>query len=564
MMKIEARFGDPWNADNPLGYNAILVADEQEVMLVHGEKMLDDYELNAEFVPVKYGGRLCRVDSLIRIMRTVYCYDPALGLGYGISSLIAAVNIWTAGNDEHCQEAAKLLLNNRKIACSYYEFSHGNDLLNVDFEAMSDGEDLFLNGSKHVAANIKLADVLVIFARDARENGNRNHSLIFVNKSRISSEQMKYLPRFNSAGMRGVQLGGVEFTNCRLTGDRILGTMGHGFETAIRSFQVTRTILSGVSVGIVDTGLRIVFRYGQERKLYGKNILELPYVRSVLANVFADLLICDCCSMVVARAIHLLPRESSLYASTIKFLLPKILIDAMNQLSMVLGAQSYLRTGKYAIFQKLWRDLKPSSFGHAGRIACQMAILPLLPRLAKSAWLKSETIRLPEVFKLDGDLPTLSFESLRITTGKFDPLMASLQEFITYESGNTSTEYKDIFDQATYFIDELKILQNLCRDIPPAELTVKASVESYNLTQRYALILAASICLNVWWHNKTQEDNFLNGSAWIKAALYRLRQQLDNQQSALPELIRENLLTELLQRYEHQHSFDLYNNPVCG
>ncbi|KOG86370.1 hypothetical protein ADK38_31440, partial [Streptomyces varsoviensis] len=73
---------------HPLGFTAVLEADERAEMFADGESALDAYGLNAEFVPVAHGGRLTRVDHLVEIMRTVYRRDPCLGLGYGFSSFI--------------------------------------------------------------------------------------------------------------------------------------------------------------------------------------------------------------------------------------------------------------------------------------------------------------------------------------------------------------------------------------------------------------------------------------------------------------------------------------------
>jgi hypothetical protein len=109
-VELDDRFGDPWDADNPLGYAAVLAADERAELLAAGEAMLDNFRLGAEFVPTALGGRLSRLDHLIEIMRVVFRRDPCLGLGYGASSLIAAVNVWTGGREAQRRYVADLLI----------------------------------------------------------------------------------------------------------------------------------------------------------------------------------------------------------------------------------------------------------------------------------------------------------------------------------------------------------------------------------------------------------------------------------------------------------------------
>lgn len=562
--ELEIMFGNPWDNDNPTGISAILKADEKQEMLSNGEKLLDEFGLNSEFIPTQYGGRLTRVDQLIQVMRSVFRHDPCLGLGYGGSSFIASCNIWASGSEEQCKEVAQLMLKNRKLACSYYELAHGNDLTSIEFEAFKDGDDILLNGSKQITSNIQRADIVVIYARTDHGLGSRKHSLVLVNKSTVPADTMEYLPRFPSVGMRGVQLGGVEFKNCPLPSNRILGNKGSALETAIRSFQITRTALPGMFIGILDTGLRTVIRYAYSRKLYGKPVINLPQVRTALVDSFVDLLLCDCFSTVVARSIHVLPRETSVYAPAIKYMVPKVLIPAMNRLSSVLGAQFYLRDGEYSIFQKLLRDLKPIGFGHVARVACQMTILPQLPRLAKNSWLSDDDAP-DQIFELDGELPQLSYEKLSIDAGGRDRLMGSLtsaqKKISKYPSDNMQ---KELLRLLNVFISELENLQRECVELNPSELTVTASPEIYDLSNRYAVILTSSSCINIWINNKHNEILKLDNPAWIIAILIRLCSHLNKQSELIPEHIESQLFNQLLVRYNNAKSFDLMNRELPG
>ncbi|MFJ7256644.1 acyl-CoA dehydrogenase family protein [Streptomyces sp. NPDC098085] len=350
-------------------------------------------------------------------MRSVYRRDPCLGLGYGVSSFIAAVNVWAAGSEEQCRQVAGLLLKNRKVAVAHHELAHGNDMVGTEFEAMPgpDGR-LLLNGRKEVVTNIRRADAVVMFARTDCGPGSRSHSQILVDKARIPDGRMRYLPRYSTVGMRGVQLGGMEFQDCPLPADTMVGPQGHGLETALKSFQVTRTTLVAMFTGILDTALRTTLRHLASRRLYGRPVTELPEVHSVLAATHADLLLCDAFSTVAARAIHLAPAETAIYSSAVKFFVSKVLMDAMHRLSTLLGAHFYVREGDHAIFQKLLRDNQLAGFGRAARAACQMQLLPQLPLLARRSWRGAEALP-EELFRLDAELPPVPFERLAVSAG---------------------------------------------------------------------------------------------------------------------------------------------------
>jgi alkylation response protein AidB-like acyl-CoA dehydrogenase len=561
--ELEHRFGDPWDDDNPAGFKAILASDERAEMHAAGEQLLDAYGLNAEFVPTEYGGRLTRIDRLIEIMRAVYRHDPCLGLGYGASSLIASVNVWAAGSPEQCRAVAGLLLRNRKVASAYHELQHGNDLARMEFEALPKGEGLVLNGRKEVITNVQRADAVVIFARTASGAGSRSHSQVFVDKAAVPEGRMSYLPRFPSTGMRGVQLGGIELRDCPLPAQAVLGNLGQGLETALKSFQITRIAIPAMFMGILDTGLRTTIRYAFGRRLYGRAVADLPQTRAVLTDTFVDLLLSDCFATVAARALHVLPRETNLYAPAVKYLVSKVAMDAMNRLSVILGAQFYLRQGGHSIFQKLLRDLQPSGFGHIARAACQMSLLPQLPLLARRSWMSGDAAP-PETFRIDGELPVLPFNQLALSASGQDHLSGSLIDGLERMSSGSGPESSELRRLTELFVTELRGLKRECAELPPRELTVMASPRSYDLAARYIVVLAASACLNVWRHNQERPDPFLKDPAWLLAALHRLSAQLGKEQPPLPDSIHARLFTELLDRYESARGFDLTRRHLPG
>ncbi|MBN8467944.1 acyl-CoA dehydrogenase [Corallococcus exiguus] len=558
---LEQQLGDPWDDSQPVGFSQVLAADERGELLDAGERLLDTFGLSAEFVPVSEGGRLTGLDRLIRIMRTVFRRDPCLGLGYGASSLIAAVNVWTAGTPEQRRTVADLLLRKRKLACGYYELAHGNDLARAEFEALPSGDGLSLSGTKQVISNIHRADAVVLFARTQVGNGSRNHSQVLVDLTRLPRERVTQLPRFRTVGMRGVPLGGVTFQDCPVPSDGILGTPGQGLETALKSFQVTRVALPGMFLGIVDTGLRATIRASMDRTVYGRAVTDLPQARSVLADTFADLLLCDAFTTVAARGVHLLPREASVTTAAVKFLVPRVLMDAMGRLSTVLGARFYLRGGDAAVFQKLMRDLQPVGFGHLARVAGQMTLLPQLPLLARRGWARP-TPAPAELFRLDAPLPALPFEALAVSGGGQDGLMGSLQEGLESLGDAASGPLREVRQRMEAYALELDALRTGAALLPPRELTVTATPASYELTTHAISLQAASACFNVW--RQQAGDPFLGDPAWLLAALHRLDVWRGRAQGPLPEAVRTRLFTELMARHEDVRAFDLSRSPLTG
>src|SRR5262249_7880787 len=143
------------------------------------------------------------------------------------------------------------------------------------------------------------------------------------------------------------------------------GGLGEGLEIALKSSQITRTLVTATSLGAADTALRATLDFAFARRLYGQTVFDIPHARGTLGNAFLDLLIGNCLATSTTRALHVVPEQMSVLAAVIKYFVPTAIDRLMRNVSVVLGARNYLREGHWwGIFQKLVRDTPVASVGH--------------------------------------------------------------------------------------------------------------------------------------------------------------------------------------------------------
>ena len=542
MTRLEERFGDPYDADNPFGHRAVLDADERSAVAEGAEAVLDEFGLNAEFVPEALGGRLVEVDELVRRLRPVFRRDASLGLGYGVTSLMAGLNVWLGGSDVQRKWLADLLLGGGKASVGYHELDRGNDLTNNEFAATRTEDGLVLDGRKEVINNAARADAAVLFARTGGKGGGRDHSLLLVDLHQLDDNTFRRLPRHRTLGLRGVGLSGFEFTGCAVPDSALVGDLGQGSDIALRSFQVSRCVMAGTGLGILDAGLFGVLRFALERRLYGQTVAELPHARATLAGAYADLLTADALVTTATRALHVLPATASAYSAATKLLVPTLLEEAMNALSVVLGARFYLREGDYAGFGKHMRDLPPLGIGHAGGISCQLTLLPQLSRLLRKLGDPAPAA----VFTAGAALPELDLTRLRLFAPSGDPLLAELAAHGTHP-GIAAALTKLTADVAA---------------LPARDTGVAASPAALDLTDRYAALLAAASVTGYARHNAERNNAVPDG--WTELALSRLAERL-TPSAALPAThpaAEGALFADLLDRATTGSGFCLDRDPV--
>jgi alkylation response protein AidB-like acyl-CoA dehydrogenase len=545
--------GDPWDSANPLGFAAILAADERAETFAAGEEALDRYGFAAEFVPEQLGGRLTGLDRMVAVVRSVARYDLGLAFGHSGSSFIASTNVWVAGDPEQQRLVSDLLLRGQRIAAAYHELDHGNDFLRAQLEATTVPGGFRLTGRKEVITNARRATLLIVFARTGKPLSPRSHSLLLVDVPATAPGALRHVPRYATSGMRGVQLGGLEFDACPVPATGVLGKLGHGIPTALRAFQVTRSTLPAMACASLDTGIRVAMRFGGTRVLAGRAVNGIPHVRRALVDAFVDLLVCDCFATVAVRALHLLPAEAGAYAAAVKYVVPRRLMAAMRRLSSFLGASFYQREGPYAIFQKHLRDLAPAVFGHASPASCLTMLLSHLPSVARQGQAEPAPAAV-DLFRLGRDLPPMSFPELAVSSGGRDSLtaylLASIDEIRLECAGERAIQ--DLIDRVV--ADHREVGRSTSQ--PRAGSTGPgADAEAFALAARYANLLAAAACVNVWWCQRRAGDPFLGATSWLVAALARVVAGPADAQPAVDRTA--DLWYELLDRFDRNLSFDL-------
>ncbi|MDN0197928.1 acyl-CoA dehydrogenase [Streptomyces sp. S.PNR 29] len=561
---LERRFGDPWDAANPLGHAAILAADERGLPQAQAEQLLDGFGLNAEFVPAALGGRLVRADTLARVLRAVFRRDQALGTGYGAFSVLAGASVWVAGSSAQQRWAADVLLGGGRLAVSYRELAHGNAFLRDEFTLSAGaGGGLVLDGTKRVIINADRARGLVIVCRSSRDSGSQSHSTLLLDRQALPAGRVRDLQRYPMVGMRGCRMTGLQFTHCPVPEHSMLGQEGGGVDLALRSFAFTRSILPSMVLGGGDTALRTALRFADVHGVGGRPVQRNPQARRTLSGAFSDLLICDSLALASTRAAGLHLGITGVYAAATKYLLPILLHDAVHELSVLLGSAIYVRDGEFGIFQKHVRDLPVTSLGHAGAAAALSTITPELSALARRSWL-TDTPSHARLFKVRDDLPVLDFARLS-TAAAGDPLCAELVAAAEdIETGPDSPCTAQLRPITRHLVGELRRLREACAALAPLSRHSLANPHTYALADRYTLILAAAACLGVWRHQQHSQDTFLAGSGWLVTALLRICTRLGLGTPATAPGPEAEVFAELSRRFTQAASFDLYDTPLAA
>ncbi|MEV7541032.1 acyl-CoA dehydrogenase [Streptomyces sp. NPDC089915] len=559
--ELEALLGDPSDPANPVGYTALLEADRAAVPFAAGEALLDEFGITDEYVPRSLGGRLDGMDTLVRIMRPVLRRDVGLAMGHGMTTFMAASDVWAAGSSRQRHWLAALLRGGGKAAIAQHETAHSNDYVRSQITARRSPRGYLISGGKPMVNNLERAGALVLFCRTDPVAGSRSHSVVLLDSEQLTDARTTVTARRTHVGLRGCRWAGVEFADSPVPETALLGEEGSGIETALRSFQISRTVISATAVAALDTSLRTAVRFDRENSggWQGRGIDGRT--GAALTNAFVNLLLYDSLAVVATRALHLLPAETSVYSAALKYLLPRVLTETMYDLSIVLGSGFYTREGTLGIFQKHVRDVPVLSLGHAGTVACQATVIPQMPRLARSSWFIEDEAP-AGLFRLRGELPELRTDRLSLACGR-DSLTASMLVVCAGIEGSGPVE-RALRTLAGQLVEELRDVRRRVLRLEAAGAAATAQPAKFALMDRYALLLAAAAVLGLWDQARYGPDPFLADPSWAAAALHRIARRLGTRVADLPPECETRIRHEVQLRFSTQISYDLYATPIPG
>ncbi|HTD53449.1 MAG TPA: acyl-CoA dehydrogenase [Thermoanaerobaculia bacterium] len=549
--------------------------DEREEYPEEEIRLLNDWTFHHYYVPRALGGKLESYEELLALTRVISRRDVTVAAAHGVTYLGASF-VWTAGDDAQKRAVADWLLRQKQMAAGFHEEAHGSDLLAGQVVALPEADGYRLSGEKWAIGNAQHCHAMTVFARTDSRGGPRGFSLFLVDKEAVAGG-WTCLPKILTHGIRGHEISGIRFENCRLAAGALLGSLGGGLELALKSSNITRTLAPALSLGAGDTALRATLDFALTRRLYGDSVFTLPHARRTLVRAFLDLLIGDCVTTAAARGLHVFPEQMSVASNVAKSFVPPLIEKMVHDLSIVLGARHYLREGHWhGIFQKILRDCVAARLMHFSSIisASQLGTqLHELVRYRSEANRAAETIAsLEAVFSYASPLPPCETERFELFARGRDDVVQGLeiaQRLIAALAPRLEGERRTqeaALASIPLLLDEIarqrEELDRLERESRP---TIGSSAEVIRLSQRYAIVFAAAACLHTWLQNRDQTaDEFLRAGLWLRLSLSRLIDRLERRTGVADDQGQDKVAQEMVRRHRDGQSFGIVPIELAG
>ncbi len=181
------------------------------------------------------------------------------------------------------------------VAIGMSEPDAGSALTDLRTRAQFDGDDIVINGSKRWCSGAGHSQGYVVFCRFDDIVGSKGIGAVYVD---IDAQALSFGPQEKLMGFRGVPSADMFFDNVRVPREQLLVGPG-GFGGLMQTFNIERLGNATMALGTAAGALDQVVAYVQERKQFGKTIVDFQAVQLRLAEMAIKV---DAARLLVHRA----------------------------------------------------------------------------------------------------------------------------------------------------------------------------------------------------------------------------------------------------------------------
>ncbi len=166
----------------------------------------------------------------------------------------------------------------------------GSDLRGMKASARQDGSDWVLNGTKHFISHADVAGFTIAFMATGEEDTPRGPkkriTAFFVDKG---TKGFSVREGYRNVSHRGYTNAVLEFDDCRIPADQVLGEPHKGFEVANSWLGATRLQVAATCLGRAERALGHAIAYAADRRQFGQQIGKFQGISFKLADMAMEL-----------------------------------------------------------------------------------------------------------------------------------------------------------------------------------------------------------------------------------------------------------------------------------
>ena len=235
----------------------------------------------------EYGGAGAGETGYCILMEELNRVCPSTATIIGAHIGIAAMSLYLDGSERLKRKYLPDLCAGKTIgAFGLTEPNAGSDAAGIQLRATLEGDSYMLDGQKMWITNGPIADVVMVLAVTDASLGARGGATCFVVETNTPGFSTGKPER--KMGLHGSPTSLLNFDNVRVPKENVLGEVGLGFVTFMKTLDIGRVSLGAATLGGAEEALAASLRWAKARSQFGRPIAHMQSIQFMLADMATD------------------------------------------------------------------------------------------------------------------------------------------------------------------------------------------------------------------------------------------------------------------------------------
>src|SRR5690349_1311497 len=237
-------------------------------------------------IPAEYGGSGSSFFNAILAVQALSRVDPSVAVLVDVQNTLVNNALLRWGNEDQKRRYLPKLASSWVGSYALSEAGSGSDAFALATRAERKGDRFVLSGRKLWITNAAESSLYIVFANADPEKGYKGITAFLVERSFPGFSVGK---KEDKLGIRASSTCELILEDCEVPAENVLGPFGQGYKIAILALNEGRIGIGAQMLGLAEGALSHALAHVQQRKQFGKTLIEFQAVEFQLARIAMEI-----------------------------------------------------------------------------------------------------------------------------------------------------------------------------------------------------------------------------------------------------------------------------------
>jgi len=256
--------------------------DETQNFRMELKQKFNDLGFYSAIIPVEYGGLGLDLTNFCLIIEEISKVDASIGVmiqdnGTGLRPILLC-------DDQSLKKKifSEVVNEGMSIGFAITEPNAGSDTASITTEAVPDGENYIINGTKTFITNAGLCGYYIVFALTDPPARQKGMSAFLIN---ADTPGLQIGSKENKLGVRASPTADLILNDVVVPAKLRIGKENSAFELLMKTLDASRPTIAAQGLGIAEGALAYAIKYAKEREQFNQPIINFQGLQFMIAEM---------------------------------------------------------------------------------------------------------------------------------------------------------------------------------------------------------------------------------------------------------------------------------------